>query len=475
MLTILHPPTFLPERNYIFDVIFDQFLGIEYRAIVHDKSDVRIRLNGDTVEKELRVADIFFHCPIEEWLTRDSLPKRPLERCDTSEFLTTMSFSKPEIPVIFGNRINSFSFIEEGENTLSIGIDIFGSAFFMLTRYEEAVLKIKDNRERFPSSGSLAYKEGFLDRPIINEYLEILWWGINRLWPAISRLKREYKLVLSHDVDRPFGIHNRSLFQILKSMGGDLLLRKDGLLALRRIISTLKVKSGNLDADLHNTFHFIMDLSEACGIKSSFYFIVDHSAGIIDGNYSLHHPWMRKLLREIHTRGHEIGLHPGYYTFRDKNKIAQQFKFLIHQLETQGITQMEWGGRQHYLRWEVPLTWQGWEEAGLSYDSTLGYADHAGFRCGVCYEFSVFNLHTRQPLRLRERPLIAMEGSLLDSGYMGLTIDEALEVMRKLRNECKRFNGEFTLLWHNSSLIKKDEMDLYQLVVKESVKSELIK
>ena len=29
----------------------------------------------------------------------------------------------------------------------------------------------------------------------------------------------------------------------------------------------------------------------------------------------------------------------------------------------------------HYLRWENTTTLQAWDEAGMNYDSTLGYAD----------------------------------------------------------------------------------------------------
>jgi len=41
----------------------------------------------------------------------------------------------------------------------------------MLTRYEEVVKSVKDEHERFPARASLAYREGFLMRPIVNEYL----------------------------------------------------------------------------------------------------------------------------------------------------------------------------------------------------------------------------------------------------------------------------------------------------------------
>lgn len=450
--------------------MFRQFLGLEYVAEMEDRLDIRICFEGSESEKQLQIVDVFFQCVKSDWLTSASLPVRPLAHCDIKELFGDAPCSNSMLPVIYGNRIRDKSFFEKGVHGISLGVDIFGSAFFMLTRYEEVVLPVRDSRGRFPASESLAYQEGFLDRPIVNEYLEILWWAINRLWPNLNRRKRKYELVLSHDVDWPLGVYNRTLFQVAKSAAGDVIMRKDVHLALRRLYSAFMVRLGNLDADLNNMFNVIMNLSEQHGLISSFYFIVDHSDGEIDGNYSLDHPWMRNLLRKIHSRGHEIGLHPSYYTFNDKEKIHRQFELLLQHMKSDGIWQMEWGGRQHYLRWESPTTWQAWEEAGLAYDSTLSFADHAGFRCGVCYEYSVYNLLTRQALQLRERPLIAMEGSLLESGYMGLTVEQALNELRKLREQCKRFDGQFTLLWHNSSLIKRQEFELYQTIVKESAR-----
>ncbi len=74
-----------------------------------------------------------------------------------------------------------------------------------------------------------------------------------------------------------------------------------------------------------------------------------------------------------------------------------------------GIEQATWGGRQHYLRWNAPATWRNYAEAGLDYDTTLSYADHAGFRCGTCHPFPVFDVERNTALDLLEYPLIVRE------------------------------------------------------------------
>ena len=156
-------------------------------------------------------------------------------------------------------------------------------------------------------------------------------------------------------------------------------------------------------------------------------------------------------MRDIHNRGHEIGLHPSYETYQNSEQTKAEFYKLRQVCDEEGIQQECWGGRQHYLRWQVPITWHNWNEAGLDYDSTLSYADHVGFRCGICYEFPVFDLEKVQVLPLRERPLAVMEGSVLGEQYMNLSGQGALGYILMLKERCQQFNGEFTLLWHNSS------------------------
>jgi len=107
-------------------------------------------------------------------------------------------------------------------------------------------------------------------------------------------------------------------------------------------------------------------------------------------------------------------------------------------------------GRAHFLRFEIPTTWQIWEDAKMQWDSSLSYADKEGFRCGVCYEYSVFNILTRKKLDLKEKPLIVMEGSF--STYQpNIKADEMEVKITTLINRVKQYNGDFVFLWHNSS------------------------
>ena len=458
MLRIRHPRSWEAERRYAIDVLVGEFLGLDHSLEVGSTDVTEIMLEGGSPGRRLLVADDLFARPEDEHLTEATLPSAPLPTLDLRRAGVQAAFVSPNLPIVYGRPLEDASYMRESGDgaELNVDVDLFGATFFFLSRYEEAVSGQRDEHDRFPSSASIATRAGLLERPIVNEYAELLWWALNRLWPGLERRRREFRIVLSHDVDWPFS-RGVGVSTLLRSTAADLLVRREPGLALRRARSYAVRGTRGQNADVHNTFDWLMDISEAAGLRGSFNFIAGRSGSRLDGAYSIEEPWIRNLLRRIRRRGHEIGLHPSYHSFSDPEQIRVEAQRLRRACEEEGIEQAEYGGRQHFLRWENPTTWQGWEDAGLSYDSTLGYSDRVGFRCGTCFEYPVFNVRTRRPLRLRERPLIVMEQAALDLHRPS----DALAEIDELKRRCRLFGGDFTLLWHNSRLLSRTERAAY--------------
>jgi hypothetical protein len=463
MIKIFSPNSYNKERNYIYNVVFKEWLGINYSSFNHEYPYTLITSNEINSDKEIIIDDILFSISKKNWLTKTSLPELPLHHLDLSEYSFIRDSFNSKIPLIYGTKESR---ITSSPNKVEIKFDLLGSIFFMITRYEEIVKQSYDSHERFYSKASLCHNENFLHRPIVNEYLDILWQCLLILWPDIKRKKRTYNLFLTHDVDHPSAFDNRPLSTLLKTTAGDLLKRKDIQLFSKRVGALFLSKMGKDQYDPFNTFEFIMNESENNNIKSAFFFIAGHTAGLIDGYYDLDMPKIRQLMRKIHERGHEIGLHPSYNTFLSKANLKNEFDNLRRVAEIENIQQDRWGGRQHYLRWKAPETWQIWDDVGLNYDSTLSFADHIGFRCGVCYDFPVFNLLTSTQLKLREIPLIVMEGSLLGEQYQCKQLNEVYTSIVDISNTIRHFSGILTLLWHNNMLITTDKKNIYKSIIK---------
>ena len=426
MLKIYIPNNNIAERRYIIDTVFSEFLGVDYALKIEEgKEHWAIELRDG---RRVLFEDHFFNRFLGEleYLQEKNIPQ-------SVAFTNNRFIPDDDIPIIFGT-----SHLESTSQTIICGIDIFASIFFMLTRWEEYVNKRRDSHNRFPATASLAYKWNFLHRPVVNEYLEMLKKMLVVMGFNGEFKRREYKLILTHDIDHIYAWDSFGKF--LSNLLRDLIKRtslKNFFYSLSRYI---KMRLGR-ELDPYDTYDYIMDLSEQLGVKSHFFFMGE---GVTkhDNSYRSSSKEAKKIVQNILQRGHFVGIHPTYNAYND----LKQFQKEKEELERNFNTPIRFG-REHYLRFELPTTWQIWEESGMQWDSTLAYADEDGFRCGVCYEFSVFNILQRERLQLKERPLIFMDAN----GVEKYSPQKMEEILYGLICQVERYRGDFVLLWHNSS------------------------
>lgn len=351
-------------------------------------------------------------------------------------------------------------------NGWHIDYDILGLTYWMLNRIEEIGRTGVDNHGRFPATASHAYKHNYLERPIVDEWLYVLGQVMRMTWPQIELRQHTFSMKVSHDVDSPSLYSFKPWHSIARMMAGHALKRRDMKAFVQAPWVKLTTSKQLHRQDPHNTFDWLMDVSEQHSLTSAFYFICGRTDASKDADYDPEHPAIRELMCRIHRRGHEIGLHPSYNTYQRSEAVVVEAQRLRKVAAEEGINQEEWGGRMHYLRWEHPTTLHSWELAGMSYDSTLSYADLPGFRCGTCFEYPAFDPVTGTMLKLRIRPLITMECTVMSERYMGLgTGERALAKFNQLKDACAAVGGCFTLLWHNSQFVTVAERELYELVI----------
>lgn len=414
MIKIKIPNNNINERKYILDIVFKEFLCLEYNLEISSKDYIIILDN----EKELIIKDTFFNRYPEdlEYLKLENIPNK----------------------------------IEE--------LDIFAMSFFMLTRWEEYVNKNRDSHNRFPASESLAFKDDFLDRPIINELLEKLKKTLFLLDSSLKFKENKYQLHLTHDVDELYML--KSWKQVLKIGLGDIIKRKSVFLAFERISQYFLVKR-SIIKDPFDNFDWLMDKSESVNKKSRFYFMSGGTSSN-DNNYKIDEKKSLELISNIKKRNHIIGFHPSYNAYNDSKQFKNELDLLK---KITGLNIIE--GREHYLRFEVPTTWQIWEDNGMAVDSTCGYADFEGFRCGTGDEFSVFNILTRKKLKLKERPLIYMDDNRLKGDRIH---DEELlaNTINNLKNKAIKYKSTHTILFHQNIFANKgiNYKDIYEKIIK---------
>ena len=448
------------ELAWVCDVLFRRFLGLPARIEPHDEPWIGVSA-GDG--GELRWADHFFAAADAAWLQPDSLPSAaPQVNCPIDDAVLRERIGEPTLVSWFGDGRQQFA-----DGVLHLPIDITGSAFFLLSRYEEAVAGAPADRHgRFPGRESATHRAGVALRPLVDEWVELLWWGLQRVAPGLKRVRRSPRVWVTCDVDAPYSPGVRSLPLALRQTASDLVNHRSPRQAARTLLNAAASRVGVTRFDPFDTFEWMLDQNERAGQKMSFYFLSVRRPRRIDGHYELEEPRVAALIRSIVQRGHEVGLHGSYYSIDEPQRLAYELDGLKRAVARAGGQQARFGNRQHYLRWRMHDTARTLDALGLDHDSTLGWPDIAGFRCGTCHAYPLFDLVRRQPLAILERPLVLMESTVISPTYLALGLgDAAVALMTDLRERCRRFGGEFALLWHNSHFTEPSSREIYRALI----------
>jgi hypothetical protein len=207
----------------------------------------------------------------------------------------------------------------------------------------------------------------------------------------------------------------------------------------------------NYTDDPYWTFDFIMDIEKRYGFNSSFYFMIGGNSQY-DNNYNIKDKRVVKLIDRIIDQRFEAGYHGSFNSYNDLSLMSKEAC-----LAGKFNKNTKYGCRQHYLRFGVPYTWRYQEASGFLYDTTVGYADNTGFRCGICHPFKPYDLHEDRVMNIWEIPLVVMDDTLYS--YLALTKEKALFEIEYFFNEIKKHNGVFTFLIHNSSFANHSSLE----------------
>jgi hypothetical protein len=143
---------------------------------------------------------------------------------------------------------------------------------------------------------------------------------------------------------------------------------------------------------------------------------------------------------EIVARRGEIGVH-GIDAWRDiaeARKEREKIQALTHAPEV--------GVRMHWLFFDSESAGK-LDEAGFSYDSTVGYNETVGYRAGTTQAFKPFGTK-----RLLELPLHIMDTALFYPAYLHLLPDQAMTRIDSMISDMRHFGGVLMVNWHDRSI-----------------------
>ncbi|MBC8487883.1 MAG: polysaccharide deacetylase family protein [Bacteroidetes bacterium] len=315
--------------------------------------------------------------------------------------------------------------------------DPFAASFYLISRYEEYLPYRKDEYGRFHAKESIAYKKGFLQKPLVNIWALKIGEIIKERYPSISFPGKKYKFVPTIDIDAAWAYRQKGLFRIIGGYFNSL----SGF-NFAEIVERTKVLAG-LQKDPFDTFGFQLEIHKKYNLKP-IYFILFADYGFNDKNIPVQSRKFQTLIKSLADYA-EVGIHPSYGSNSYPKKLKTEVERLSKVLNSE-ITK----SRQHFLKVLLPTSYRNLINLDITDDYTMGFAAQPGFRAGICNSFNFYDLDLDTETKLRVHPFILMEGTLKD--YLGVNADEALQYIKPLINEVKAANGTFISLWHNESL-----------------------
>jgi len=256
---------------------------------------------------------------------------------------------------------------------------------------------------------------------------------------------RRFAVHLSHDVDY---LDGRSLLWMRYAgwtARAGLALARGQVRSAQESLSRIRRWLGE-KGDPQAGVPILMAAERAAGARSTFYFLIktsSYSRGERIGRlYSVRTPYVRRLMAEVARSGWEVGVHGRYPTFISAAGLGREKRLLEEaaQVPVRGV-------RQHCLHLRLPQTFRAQEEAGFSYDATVGWNDDAGFRGGTCLPYRVWDAEARRPLRLWEIPLTFQDVALQHARgpVAGWT-----PALAPIRRDIERLGGVLSASFHTN-------------------------
>lgn len=316
--------------------------------------------------------------------------------------------------------------------------DIFAASFFLLSRYEEYLPHKKDMYGRYAHENSLAFKENFLDIPLVNIWLKHFKEILISKFPGSDFTESHFQFLPTYDIDEAYSFRHKDW---RRSAGGaikDLLHRR-----FKRFRQRRNVLNG-LQEDPFDSYAWIDDLHRPHPVPPYYFFLVADKSSKYDRNIFPTEPALQVLIRQ-HADKYKIGVHPSWRSGAKPELIKQEVETL------ENITKLKiTSSRQHYVCFTLPETYRQLINAGIKEDFSMGYGSINGFRASVASSFYWYDLEKEQTTHLRLYPFCYMEAN---SFYeQKCTAEQALDEMMHYYKQVRKINGTLITIWHNTFL-----------------------
>jgi hypothetical protein len=421
-----------PRVEYAFSLFFESLITTPYKltkdiAEYKTYSGPKLNYSAQQIEKD----KLFFQ---------------------SHGLLTQTGIVLQEITVSEWNGLKIFYQVKDSV----LPFDIFAAGFYLVSRYEEYLNSAPDEHHRFKSGDSLAFKNNFLNMPIVNLWALELKKLLLKEYPQLTIKENTYKFIPTIDIDiayahlgKKIGVTLGSYFKLLSRFKiGGIFNKAFVLLGLRK--------------DEYDTYQYQEEIFKKYSIRPIYFFLAGKRT-TYDRNIDTDSVPFSALIKKLSSFA-DVGIHPSYHSASQAEIVGEEIKRVENNL-TEKVTK----SRQHFLKIVLPDTYRCLAQLGIADDYSIAYADAPGFRAGICVPFLFYDLKAEQTLPVRLHSTIAMEGTFNE--YLHRSPEEAISTIQKLILQVKMCNGEFIGIWHNHSLNDKGHWNGWRKVFEAMIEA----
>lgn len=398
--------------TYIFDLIFNDLLKVDYK-ITDDESAFTEYQNPKFSYGKKPIADELFFA--------SSLLLFETDICKQLHLSI-----KPDFDVQLFTVANG-----------AMPFDMFAASFYLVTRYEEYLTHFKDRHGRYKVEDSMAFKVGFLNKPLVNIWANQLRELLKNRFSTLDFPKPEFSFTPTIDIDNAYAYKYKGA---IRGIGASMMLLFQ--LQFGKLWDRLLVHANIID-DPYDTYEKQAAIHKKYNVLPV-YFLLLGNYGKNDKNLSHHNPKYISLIKQLDSNG-EVGIHPSYRAAT--NLVQMQLeKSRLEAILGKPVTK----SRAHYIRIRLPETYRMLLEIGITHDYSMGYASQPGFRASIASPFYFYDLEREQKTALLVHPFAVMDTTL--KKYLHIRAKDLMDYLNPLIEETRAAYGNFTFIFHNESM-----------------------
>lgn len=426
-MILIYSPKKTNRLAYTLDTIFKGILRMDYRL---------------TAEKEIFENSDLPKISYGEWAIDDEI----FIKADS--LLFTKEIEPQNIHVGIWNEL-PILFMHDYSHA-SIPFDIFASVFYLISRYEEYLPTKKDAHGRYDAHNSIAYKHGFIERPLVDEYAMLIKKILQEKYPDLIFNERDFRFIPTFDIDNAFAFLYKGFWRGFSASLFSLVTFKFKAFAHRIRVITKK------QPDPFDTFDWIKKVHTKFKLRPILFFLLG-DYGKYDKNIPYDSEKMYSLINDC-TSWSDIGIHPSYHTPLQPNKLKAEIKRL-NTINNQITTK----SRQHFLRLLMPIAYQNILQTTIKEDYTMGYAPVVGFRASTCTPYYFFDLKKDERTLLKVYPFCFMDSTW--KYYLQEEDANAIHKIKELIESVYAVKGTFITLFHNDTFEENVWKETYETML----------